>query len=139
MHLLSLLMLSFILQSSPAVSLPVFAEKIINITVDARANIAIDGVAIEADMLAKQLQQRLWRSYMVNGKMADAIHLRWDESISDIHKKSIIDAIKEAQEKALTVLCLHKHKKKFENINSRQHARLKKQFPILFQQSYLHP
>lgn len=136
MQLLAFLLLSFL----PGAALPSHstyaAEKIINITVSATGNVSIDGVAIEADVVTKELQQRLWRSYMVSGKMADRIHIQWNEANSEALKKSISDAIKEAQSKTLTMLCLHKYKKKFEDIGSRKQDRLQKQYPALFQQTY---
>lgn len=136
MQLMASLLLSFLLSAAPSSHPAYSAEKIITIAVSATGNVTIDNVAIEADVVTKELQQRLWRSYMLSGKMADRVAIQWNEANSDVLKKSITDAIKEAQAKTLTMLCLHKYKKKFEDIGSRKQSRLRKQYPALFQQTY---
>ena len=136
MQLLASLLLSFLLSAAPSSHPAYSTEKIITIAVSAKGDVTINNVAIEADVVTKELQQRLWRSYMVSGKMADRISIQWNEANSNALKKSISDAVKEAQAKTLTMLCLHKYKKKFEDIGSRKQGRLQKQYPALFQQTY---
>ncbi len=114
-----------------------FQQKTITIEVDEKEQVFIDRVKIETDDLAKELQQRLWRSFVSNGKMPQEIQLKFNAAITAGKKKDITDAVKQAQEKTLTVLSLHKYKNKFENIGARKQEKLKKQFPVLFRQDYL--
>jgi hypothetical protein len=113
---------------------PVPAVRILHISVTAREEVSIDGVPIDiSELLSKELQNRLWRSFMGNGKMPDRIDLQFEESAPAVVRTSIIKSIKEGQEKTLNVLCLHKYKKSSTDIKSKQRSRLQKQFPVLFQ------
>jgi len=49
----------------------------------------------------------------------------------------VVKEIQEGQRKALTQVCLQKYKNLFERIDSKKQAKLKKQFPVLFQTHYL--
>jgi len=51
-------------------------------------------------------------------------------------RSAAMDAIKSAQQKALTEVCLEKHKKRFDDLNENQRNKIKKQFPVLFQQTF---
>ena len=92
----------------------VAAQKTVTIHVNEKSELTIDGVSVYSDNLAKEIQQRLWRSYMSNGKMLQSIVFRMDQGVPDGTKTMVLDAIKTAQSKTLTVLSLHKHKKRFE-------------------------
>ena len=70
---------------------------------------------------------------MGNGKMPDSIDLQFDEAVTPGVKASTLKSIKEAQEKTLNLLCLHKYKKSAADVTTKQKGRLTKQFPILFQ------
>lgn len=59
-----------------------------------------------------------------------------DPHIPDLVTDAVINEIKEGQKRALTELCLQKHRKLYENLSSKQQEKLKKQFPVLFQTSY---
>jgi hypothetical protein len=108
--------------------------RILHIHVAPKEEVSIDGVKIDiSETLSKELQQRLWRSFMGNGKMPDGIELQFEETVTTGVKTSILKSIKEAQEKTLNLLCLHKYKKSSADIKGKQRARLKKQFPVLFQ------
>jgi hypothetical protein len=113
------------------------ADKIISIVINTKEEIFIDGVRIDnMDHLPQQIQQRLWRSYMGNGKMPDHIRIYFENDISISLRSAVFGAVKEAQEKTLKVLCLEKYKKRFENTSSKQQNKLKKKFPVLFQQTF---
>jgi hypothetical protein len=113
------------------------AGKIITVAINAKEEVFIDGVRIDnMDHLPQQIQQRLWRSYMGNGKMPDQIHISFDTDVSISMRSAVFGAVREAQEKTLTVLCLEKYKKRFENTSNKQQDKLKKRFPVLFQQTF---
>ena len=101
-----------------------------------KADITIDGVTVYMDNLAREMQQRLWRSYMTGGKMVQSIFLDFSNGVTEETKKEVLFNVKTAQEKTLTVLSLHKYKKRFENIGSSKQERLRKNFPVLFQRDY---
>ena len=108
--------------------------RILHIHVAPKEDVSIDGVKIDiSESLSKELQQRLWRSFMGNGKMPDSIDLQFDDAVTPGVKASILKSIKEAQEKTLNLLCLHKYKRSATDIKGKQKSRLQKQFPVLFQ------
>lgn len=72
---------------------------------------------------------------MSNGKMATTIFVKNDTESKEIQPE-IVAAIREAQEKTLIVLSLHKHKKRFEDISTQKQEKIKKQFPVLFQEKF---
>ena len=112
------------------------AQKNVTIHVNAKGELTIDRITLLNADLAKEVQQRLWRSYMSNGKMLNAIILQLDEGVSEEIKNEVMYAIKTGQEKTLTVLSLHKHKKRFEDIPGNKQDKIRKQFPVLFQRTY---
>jgi hypothetical protein len=111
-------------------------QKTVTIHVNEKGQILIDRIILYTDDLAKEVQQRLWRSYMSNGKMVSAIHLSFDPAVTPETKSEVLYSIRTAQDKTLTVLSLHKHKKRFENIGTSRQDKIRKQFPVLFQQEY---
>ena len=108
-------------------------QKTVAIHVNEKGEVMIDQARYFTDDLAREVQQRLWRSYMTSGKMVQSIQLSFDAAVSEELKKEVLYNIKMAQEKTLTVLSLHKHKKRFENISSNKQEKIRKQFPVLFQ------
>ena len=118
------------------ISAAVFSQKTITLRVAPDQQLTIDGITVYKDNLPKELQQRLWRSYMSNGKMPATIYINNENQTNqDIHTE-INAAIKEAQEKTLTVLSLHKHKKRFDDISTQKKEKIRKQFPVLFQEKF---
>ena len=69
--------------------------------------------------------------------MLNTIILHLDDGVSEEIKNEVMSAIKIGQEKTLTVLSLHKYKKRFEDIGTSKQDKIKKNFPVLFQNSYL--
>lgn len=119
-----------------AIAGDILFQKTVTIHVNEKGQVTIDRVTMYTDDLAKEVQQRLWRSYMSTGKMVSAINLSFDEAVSGETRNEVLFSIKTAQEKTLTVLSLHKHKKRFENISSSKQEKIRKQFPVLFQREY---
>jgi hypothetical protein len=130
-----LLVLAFLIISIPRANQLPF-QKTVAIHVNEKGEVMIDQAKYFTDDLAREVQQRLWRSYMTSGKMVQSIHLSFDVSVSEELKKEVLYNIKTAQEKTLTVLSLHKHKKRFENISSNKQEKIRKQFPVLFQTDF---
>jgi hypothetical protein len=115
------------------------AQKTVTIYVTDKSELTIDGVTVYSDNLAKEVQQRLWRSYMTTGKMLQSIQLMMGDGVPETTRAMVQEAIKTAQSKTLTVLSLHKHKKRFEDISGNKQDRIRKQFPVLFQDNYSLP
>ena len=114
-------------------------QKSVTIHVNEKGQVLIDRVILYTDDLAKEVQQRLWRSYMSNGKMVSTILLSFDQAVNTETRSEVLYSIRTAQDKTLTVLSLHKHKKRFENIGTSRQDKIRKQFPVLFQRDYENP
>lgn len=111
-------------------------QKIITVSVNEKGWVMIGRDTLTIDQLTDELQKRLWKSYLGTGKMFDAIHLEFTGQPPTVIQKSARDAINEAQRKALIDISVQKHEKRFENLSSRQRKKIKKQFPVLFQNNY---
>jgi hypothetical protein len=112
------------------------SEKTIIIIVGANGMATIGKDTLTSEQLTEELQKRLWKSYLGTGKMYDSISLRFTDEVMITIKTAIKKAIQEGQNKALTDVCLQKHKKLFEDLNNSQQAKIRKQFPVLFQKDY---
>lgn len=111
--------------------------KLIRIVVNEKGYALIGRDTLTANDLSPELQRRLWKSYMGTGKMYDSIKLEFEGEVLMGTKGAAMDAIKEAQEKALKEICLEKHKKLFDALSEGQKNKIRKQFPVLFQTNYL--
>ncbi len=112
-------------------------EKNLYISVDEIGIISIGRDTVSSDELARYIQERLFKSYMGTGKMYNKIKLtKTDGQVPEMVMEVVLNEIKTGQQRALTELCLQKHKDFFKNISPRQQDKLKKQFPVLFQQSF---
>src|SRR5688500_4522700 len=74
-------------------------QKTVAIHVNEKGEVMIDQAKYFTDDLAREVQQRLWRSYMTSGKMVQSIHLSFDVSVSEELKNEVLFSIKTAQEK----------------------------------------
>lgn len=117
---------------------PIPAEKVLFVRVDETGLIMVGRDTVGSDQLARYIQERLFKSYLGTGQMQDRIRL---EKADDSTPKQVMDVvtneIKEGQRKALQELCLEKFRKTFEMLDNKKQAKLKKQFPVLFQTHYL--
>ena len=133
--MLSLLLPSF-LNAAAGKKETIRPEKIITITLLPGGHAVMGLDTLDLDGLSKELQKRLFKSYMGTGKMYDAIKLEYPGDVLMGSRDAAKDAIHKAQLNALKQLCLEKHKKYFEDINSRQQDKIKRQFPVLFQTNF---
>jgi hypothetical protein len=136
MHLF-LLLLTIVgnLNNSFAATLP--PEKILHIKVNESGAISVGRDTLLADDLARYIQYRLFKSFTSSGEMHNKIKLeRTGSHVPDIVMEVVIKEIQAGQSRALTELCLFKHKKLFANIGQKKQDKLKKQFPVLFQTDY---
>lgn len=116
---------------------PMPGEKVLLVRVDEIGNITVGRDTVGSDQLARYIQERLFKSYMGTGQMYDKIKFeRKDAGVPDAVTEVVISEIKSGQGKALQELCLQKFRKTFETIDTKKQARLKKQFPVLFQTTY---
>ncbi len=115
------------------------AQKLIDIKVTADGWAITGRDTISVLEIADELRTRLWKSYLGTGKMPTAIRISYDDNVPLTTRETAEKAVKEAQGKALTELCLQKNKKRFEELSDNQQNRIRKKFPILFQQQYSNP
>jgi hypothetical protein len=108
--------------------------KIIDVTIfpDGRALVGKD--TFQVDGLAKEIQTRLWKSYLGTGKMYSAIRIHFNGEVLMGVRSAALDAIKEGQDKALTDLCIQKHEKNYDQLSRAEQQKLKRKFPVLFQE-----
>ncbi|MEP6700264.1 MAG: hypothetical protein ABJA85_03075 [Bacteroidota bacterium] len=114
------------------------AEKILLVRVDEIGAITVNGDTVGSNILARYIQERLFKSYLGTGQMHARIKLeKVTADVTDLITEAIASEIKEAQKRALTEVCLEKYRKTFLSLEKRQQDKLKKLFPVLFQTDYL--
>ena len=113
-----------------------FAEKIITVKVNTSGIVTIGRDTVSSDGIAAYIRDRLFKSYTGTGKMYDAIKLVIDGEPQAVVMEVILKEIARGQKKALNELCIEKYKKLFDDISARQQEKLKKNFKVLFQESY---
>lgn len=114
------------------------AEKILQVTVNEMGTVTVGRDTVNADDLAKYIQERLFKSYMGTGQMHSKIKfVKANDNVPDMVTEVILKEIQNGQQRALTELCLQKYKNFFDKIEKRKQDKLKKQFPVLFQSNFL--
>ncbi|TMI66113.1 MAG: hypothetical protein E6H07_09480 [Bacteroidetes bacterium] len=113
-----------------------FAEKIITVKVNSSGIVTIGRDTVSSDDIAAYIRDRLFKSYTGTGKMYDAIKLVIDGEPQAVVMEVVQKEIARGQKKALNELCIEKYKKLFEDISPRQQDKIKKNFKVLFQESY---
>ncbi|MFZ9387012.1 MAG: hypothetical protein ACO25B_03960 [Chitinophagaceae bacterium] len=114
------------------------ADKILLLQVDETGQVTIGRDVVSADILARYVQERLFKSFMGTGQMHDRIRLeKTDSDIPLLVLETIIQEIREGQKRALRELCMQKYSRYFESLDSKKQDRLRKQFPVLFQSDFL--
>ncbi len=121
----------------PAASTNIGPVKVITITVSSYGMAYMGRDTMVLADLAKELRSRLWKSYLGTGKMQDAIKVEFTGDVPKDTKETATAAVQEGQKMALKDICLQKHKQYFENLGEKQQAKIRKQFPVLFQTGYL--
>jgi hypothetical protein len=111
-------------------------RKIITIIVDPTGMALIGPDTLYISALAPEVQRRLFKSYMGTGKMYDAIRLEFHGEVLMGTRGAAMDAIKLGQSNALKEVCIHLHKKYFADLTPRQQKKIRRQFPVLFQDSF---
>jgi hypothetical protein len=109
--------------------------KIISIIVNPSGMAVVGRDTLTVTQLTPELQRRLWKSYLGTGKMYDALKVIFAGDVPEEVRKVVLESVHEAQQKALMDYCLDKHQKRFENLSSGQQKKIRKQFPVLFQES----
>jgi len=71
--------------------------------------------------------------------MYDAIILKYEGSVDSLVRDTAIKSIKDAMEKALTDICLQLHRKRFGDLSGSQQNKIRKLFPVLFQEDFETP
>lgn len=113
------------------------AEKILLVKVSETGAISVGRDTIGSDELARYIQDRLFKSYLGTGQMHDRIKFeKADSNVPDVVIETILKEIQQGQKRALTDLCLQKHKKLFDDLEQKKQEKLKKQYPVLFQTDY---
>jgi len=113
------------------------SEKTLLIQVDETGLIKIGRDTVGFDQLARYIQERLFKSYMGTGQMHDRIKLEKTEAfVPEPVMEDILKEIKEGQRRALSELSILKYKKGFEALDNKKQSRIKKKFPVLFQQTF---
>jgi hypothetical protein len=108
--------------------------KIINLTVNPDGSVIMGRDTLSAETLAAALKERLWKSYLGNGKMYDSIQVTFNGEVLMGVRGATLDAIKLAQTNALKEVCLQKYEQVFDNLPANKQEKLRKQFPVLFQE-----
>ena len=108
--------------------------KTITITIEPGGRVFMGPDTIYVADLAADLQERLWKSWLSTGKMYDRIEIKLRGEVLMGVRGAALDAIKEAQGKTLTAVCLQKYKQNYEMLTAKQKQKLKRQFPVLFQE-----
>ena len=111
-------------------------QEIILISVHSQNEAIIGKDTFDMEDLSHELQQRFWKSYLGTGKIPIKLKVQYDATPTAFEQNAIIDAIKKAQQNALTELCLQLHKKTFDELSERQQDKIKRQYPVLFQQKF---
>jgi hypothetical protein len=109
-------------------------EKIITITVNQYSQVFIGPDTLTIADLGKELENRLWRNFLGTGKSYDAIKLSFTGDVSQPTRLATIAQIKSAQKIVLKNISLDKHDKAFEDLDAEKQDKLRKQFPVLFQE-----
>lgn len=113
------------------------AEKILLVQVTEIGVITVNRDTIGSDNLAIYIQERLFKSYLGTGKMHSRIKLqKTTTNVPDMVTEVIIKEIKDAQRRALIELSLQKYNRTFDNLEERRKDKLKKMFPVLFQEIF---
>ena len=111
-------------------------ERILEITVNQDGLITAVGDTVSEDNLAHYIQQRLFKAWLENRQMYTRIKFTRKGEVSETVAGNILKEIKDGQEQGLTAICLEKFRTRFENLDPKKQANLRKKLPVLFQTDY---
>ena len=112
-------------------------EKVLLIQVESSGLIRVGRDTVGTDNVARYLQDRLFKSYMGTGQMQDRIRLeKSDPDIPEMVLEVVLNEIKSGQQRALKELCMQKYRRYFEVLDKKKQAKLRKQYPVLFQSTF---
>lgn len=112
-------------------------EKVLLVQVESSGLIRVGRDTVGIDNIARYIQDRLFKSYMGTGLMQDRIRLeKSDPDIPDLVLEVVLNEIKSGQQRALRELCMQKYRKYFEVLDKKKQAKLRKQYPVLFQSNF---
>ena len=113
------------------------ADKVIVLNIYENGTIT-DGLdTIASEDLALYIRERLFKNYTGTGRMYDKIKIKTpNDKVPAAVMETVLKEIKAGQKAALAELCLHNYKKYFDDLGTNQQKKIKKQFPVLFQDSY---
>lgn len=110
-------------------------EKILQVTITESGIITVGRDTVDSENLARYIQERLFKSYLGTGRMYDRIILsQQTESTPDMVTDVVIREIRQGQQRALTQVSLQKYRNTFDKLDDKKKSKLKKMFPILFQE-----
>lgn len=131
----ALLCCTTLLHSRPVVATAAFPPgKVITFQVHPDGLIVAGRDTLNTDNLADYLKERLWKGYLGTGKMVDSIGIVMQGEVLMGVRGAVLDAIRLGQENALKELCLQQYKSYFENLSAARQQKIRKKFPVLFQQ-----
>lgn len=134
MRIVFLLLFSLALQTASAKT---NGDKVLFVILENTGIIKVGRDTVEADKLAKYVQERLFKSYLGTGKMHDRILFAKEKGMDDEAKvQQVLKEIREGQQRTLRQICTEKYKKLFEHLDDNQQKKIRKQFPVLFQTDF---
>ncbi len=112
---------------------PIPQQKILAVSVDKNGQIYMGRDTLSLDRLPYEVQERLFKSYLGTGKMYDQIQFQRMGDVLPTIIHSTTEAIKDGQQKALREYCVSKYSCPFDKLKANQQVKVRKQYPVLFQ------
>lgn len=132
MRLLLLLFATFSFLKATAGDM-ITADKVLLVTVSETGTVTVGRDTVNADNLARYVQERFFKSYLGTGKMHDLVVVKKTSAdVPDMVTDVIIKEIQDAQKKALTQVSLQKYRKTFDNLDHRKQAKHFPAQPIIY-------
>lgn len=113
------------------------AQRAIVLQVDELGFVTDGRDSISSDEIADYIRDRLFNHYRGTDKMYDRIELqRLHGGPMPQVEEILLKEIRQGQKLALLDLCLHKYRKGFDDLQANQQAKIRKKFPVLFQEKF---
>jgi hypothetical protein len=108
-------------------------QKILSVSVDKNGQVYMGRDTLSLDRLPSEIQERLFKSYLGTGRMYDQIQFQRMGDVLPTIIHATTEAIKEGQAKALREYCVSKYSAPFDKLNNNQQNKVRKNYPVLFQ------